>query len=497
MICFFRSAAVPVPGCSGGEADTTGSDYCIADPNLRNPRPTQPTGTGPSLADQYAPLEIVGNNGFPASKFPLGVCEGDCDTDDDCAPGLKCFLRNRGDPVPGCYGDLSRGGDYCVVDPNAPKPTNNPTNPPTMKPTNRPTNQPTNKPTPAPVPPPTNPPTDRPTGAPRTIPPVEPQYTIEGEVDVAGNNGSPSNVFPLGLCEGDCDDDDECAPGLVCFQRDPNEPVPGCSGGLDDSSRTDYCIRDPKTLTPPPTDRPTNSPTKAPTNAPTKRPTPAPTPNPTNFPTPRPTPQPVSGPTVEPSAYPTAVPTTATPTTLVPTLRPSTSPTRAPEPTPAPSPEPLPEPYHNTRLRLYWEEGYTWQESTRESFWCMMYDYRGQPGTGRCWYGDKSGPCTRDELFIARCNDDKRQRFSIIFIDDNEVMFKVSRDNRCFQRNGQKIQLRECDPSNDLQRWYAQRGRFFQRRFEISNVALPDYCATQVCQDCQFSFTSNNSNCRT
>ena len=30
------------------------------------------------------PLTYVGNNGVPESAFPLGVCEADCDNDDEC-----------------------------------------------------------------------------------------------------------------------------------------------------------------------------------------------------------------------------------------------------------------------------------------------------------------------------------------------------------------------------------------------------------------------------
>jgi hypothetical protein len=57
-----------------------------------------------------------------------------------------------------------------------------------------------------------------------------------------GNDGSPSSAFPLGMCEGDCDNDSECAGDLVCFQRRANQAVPGCSGGTSDSSPTDYCV---------------------------------------------------------------------------------------------------------------------------------------------------------------------------------------------------------------------------------------------------------------
>jgi len=46
--------------------------------------------------------------------------------------------------------------------------------------------------------------------------------------------------FILGLCEGDCDSDSECEAGLVCFQRDGFETIPGCSGnGI---SAYDYCV---------------------------------------------------------------------------------------------------------------------------------------------------------------------------------------------------------------------------------------------------------------
>jgi len=73
----------------------------------------------------------------------------------------------------------------------------------------------------------------------------------------------------------------KCDTGLVCFQRGSHVPVPGCLGGLQDSSLTDYCVQNPST-------------TPAPVVAPIS---PAPTVSPT-----------MSGPTAPP------LPTTATPT---------------------------------------------------------------------------------------------------------------------------------------------------------------------------------------
>ena len=61
---------------------------------------------------------IVGNNG--RGPFPLGLCQGDCDSDKECSGKLVCSQRNRGDSVPGCWlGSLIRTkNDVCVKDPD-------------------------------------------------------------------------------------------------------------------------------------------------------------------------------------------------------------------------------------------------------------------------------------------------------------------------------------------------------------------------------------------
>jgi hypothetical protein len=132
-----------------------------------------------SDASKY--LQHVGNNKNPSSAYPLGECQGDCDVDEECVGGLVCFQRDGGDPVPGCLGgeDDNSRTDYCV----SPK-----------------------------------------------------------DLQHVGNNKNPSSAYPLGECQGDCDVDEECEGGLVCFQRDGGDPVPGCLGGEDDKSRTDYCV---------------------------------------------------------------------------------------------------------------------------------------------------------------------------------------------------------------------------------------------------------------
>lgn len=60
-----------------------------------------------------APLRaVVSTNGKPFA--PLQKCEGDCDSDDECAGNLKCFQRDGFETVPGCFGGGTVSGmDFC------------------------------------------------------------------------------------------------------------------------------------------------------------------------------------------------------------------------------------------------------------------------------------------------------------------------------------------------------------------------------------------------
>ena len=393
LICYRRVSDEPVPGCLPGNT-VLSADYCTVDfpvdtifsngitnpvvPSPTNPpvtvrEPVQPPPTTPSNTQQQQGsniLDLVANNGFPADAFPLGQCQGDCDTDEECGAGLVCFKDRLYAQIPTCTGQRF-SADYCVpggtgsggmtpTTPSTPRPTPSPVrafNPTTSvamnpitpavtttpRPTAQPTNMPTINPTPAPVAPqPTPPPV-----APPTNPPAVP-------VDI-------SSDFPLGLCMGDCDDDSDCAGTMICFQRDANQAVPGCLEGEDDGSRTDYCIPDPS-ITP--------NPTPMPTNRPTMRPTMRPTPQPTNQPTPlatqNPTARPQSGPTTpNPTLPPQAM--VAAPATPKPTRIPTAAPTSA-RPTMAPT---NPEPIENIRIRLYWEDGETLMNSLNTVFFVI------------------------------------------------------------------------------------------------------------------------------
>lgn len=96
----------------------------------------------------YGNLSDAGDNGEPVSAYPLSVCEGDCDSDSDCGAGLYCYQRGSNSVfVPGCDGTPSGSKDYCID-----------VNPPLF-------------------------------------------------VEIVGDNGSPPSAFPLGECQGDCDDE--------------------------------------------------------------------------------------------------------------------------------------------------------------------------------------------------------------------------------------------------------------------------------------------------
>lgn len=107
---------------------------------------------------------------FPRKEleYPLERCRGDCDNDDECKDDLVCYQRNSDDPVPGCIDNGGVDGvDFCS----------------------------------------------------EPIVPLPLQWC--GEVP----------QVDLGPCQGDCDMDRDCLPGLKCRHRKDNtRKVPGCYG---------------------------------------------------------------------------------------------------------------------------------------------------------------------------------------------------------------------------------------------------------------------------
>lgn len=60
------------------------------------------------------------------------------------------------------------------------------------------------------------------------------------ELKYVGNPSSNTGAGTIGMCEGDCDEDEHCAGHLKCFSRTYGETVPGCLGNYE-SSDSDFC----------------------------------------------------------------------------------------------------------------------------------------------------------------------------------------------------------------------------------------------------------------
>ncbi|CAB9527248.1 expressed unknown protein [Seminavis robusta] len=374
---------------------------------------------------------LVGLGGRPASQFiPLGLCQGDCDNDGECDKGLRCFKRNAHDPVPGCDGGESynAGTDFCI--------------------------------------------------------PVGGTGTGTGTTTIS-NPSPPSarasarNGGSMGLCDGDCDGDSDCQNGLVCFQRSRGDPIPPECPSLNRGTQIDVCVPAPTQAAPAPTPA-----APAPTPA-----APAPTPA-----APAPTP---SGPAMGVCQGDCNTDSDCQ-SGLICYQRNSGEPIPQGCSGNINSPEDfcfdphnledyseeqdagggsLTNPFH---LKMYWEEGYTWQDETIERKWCVMRDYNGYPGRGKCWYGLDTRPCNPYHVYTARCNNDDRQQWQFELVNDSEVLIKAYGLNYCLQRVGVEIEMRICNSGLVTQRFFAIRGGFNEYRFEISMKTSTRYCFNQA-----------------
>mmetsp|Transcript_6231 Transcript_6231/g.17446 ORF Transcript_6231/g.17446 Transcript_6231/m.17446 type:complete len:490 (+) Transcript_6231:215-1684(+) len=106
---------------------------------------------------------------------------------------------------------------------------------PTMQPSSRPTPSPTASPTI------TLSPTDHPTTAIFANRSNDFAELIYFTPEIVGSGWRSWNMGPFGRCAGDCDDNSDCMPGLICFQRTgfENATVPGCAGTAEED--VDYC----------------------------------------------------------------------------------------------------------------------------------------------------------------------------------------------------------------------------------------------------------------
>lgn len=234
MRCYHREYPfTAVPGCTGAEWRDDTTDFCYLPPD----------DAGPALVE---------NDCEDAGGGACGLCQGDCDSDRDCAGTLRCYQRNYElTAVPGCYGGelLYNREDFCYLPP-----------PPAKNEIYLPDDGCS---------------TNRPCAKCRggcdgddhcqgnlrcmarphryqSVPGCLGGDFLEDTVSICYDPRDDNRVrdrgacdpnAPCGWCAGDCDTDDDCGPGLICFQRAlPYTDVPGCGGGMDDKSSADYCV---------------------------------------------------------------------------------------------------------------------------------------------------------------------------------------------------------------------------------------------------------------
>jgi hypothetical protein len=78
------------------------------------PSTAAPSTAAPS-SSPTVPLPVLSTvDKDVVGQLKLGVCQGDCNSDEDCRAGLICLERNKDDAVPGCAGKPNRGDDYCT-----------------------------------------------------------------------------------------------------------------------------------------------------------------------------------------------------------------------------------------------------------------------------------------------------------------------------------------------------------------------------------------------
>jgi hypothetical protein len=140
--------------------------------------------------EDSATLHNHGAHAHVGAVGGLGLCQGDCDNDDHCRGDLYCHKSQvDGAEVIGCLGKTHGKTDYCA----------------------------------------------------ECVPGSRCKTQDSATLLDHGAHAHVGAVGGLGLCQGDCDNDDHCRTGLVCHQNDEIDvDVPACFGktyGL-----TDYCI---------------------------------------------------------------------------------------------------------------------------------------------------------------------------------------------------------------------------------------------------------------
>ena len=106
LVCFQRQGGETVPGCWGKTDNFIKTDYCIQEAYAAGASDSGGVTDGVTIADaqttttttttssqQRRPagtLNVVGQNGIPASVYPLDLCQGECDKDSDVSRPQIC-----------------------------------------------------------------------------------------------------------------------------------------------------------------------------------------------------------------------------------------------------------------------------------------------------------------------------------------------------------------------------------------------------------------------
>jgi len=120
------------------------------------------------------------------------------------------------------------------------------------------------------------------------------------------------------------------------------------------------------------------------------------------------------------------------------------------------------------RLKLYWEEGYYWQESTNEKWWCMSCE-----DDGNCVLGAKM------KLRDCKLKSDLDTTFIATSYSDDGHQLRVTNTNLCLQKMGARraIKLKKCmKPRSKHLRLQLFKGYKPNEKFDLRPSSYSDRC---------------------
>eukprot|EP00978_Attheya_sp_CCMP212_P017401 scaffold46253_cov54-Attheya_sp.AAC.4 len=243
LICFLREELETVPGCEG--EGVVGMDYCVEATATAEAPTIEATDTATT-----APTAPTTTTAETSTSGPVGSNSMGPTTSEPESPSTTNTTSPTAAPTTTTTAPVVSMAPTTTT--TAPVVSTAPTTTTTTAPvvSTGPTMSGTESPTPAGTASPVTATVD--TGVPTeevltTTPPtveVETSNPTSGPTDLpilalVGDDGGDS--MNLNECEGDCDDDSECAGDLICFERSSDDEVPGCAGSAFESK--DYCIR--------------------------------------------------------------------------------------------------------------------------------------------------------------------------------------------------------------------------------------------------------------